>query len=358
MKFIANVLIVVLLASGCATAQGPRPAPLTSEPAQLAISEEDRKACEEFAQAEAAAFKGRSLGAAFGDGVEVGAATLLGIAGYGAGFVVLGTIGVAVQARENAKMRQAAHDQTLETCLKELSSTDSLELPPADLAKGFQRLADHYSSEGSYAAAELAYKRVLAIQEETLGSDHLEVADTLEQIARVSSEQRKYADAEPLYRQALAIRERAWGADDPQMVQSLQAFADWYVDQERHAEAGPLYERALRIQEQALGPEHADLTKSLHKLADTHVAQGNYAEAVPLYRRAIAIHEQELGGFGNPELATILDAYAILLEKMDRLAEAEEVASRAHEIWGKPHSSDVAPEPLAEPEPWAGGAGP
>ena len=65
--------------------------------------------------------------------------------------------------------------------------------------------------------------------------------------------QGRYADAEPLYKRALAVREKTLGPDHPDVAQTLNNLALLYYNQGRYAEAEPLYKRALAIYEKALG---------------------------------------------------------------------------------------------------------
>ena len=70
-------------------------------------------------------------------------------------------------------------------------------------------------SKGDYAAAELLYRRALAIAEKALGPDHPETAGSLNNLASLLESKGDYAAAEPLYRRALAIAERTLGPDHP-----------------------------------------------------------------------------------------------------------------------------------------------
>jgi tetratricopeptide (TPR) repeat protein len=60
-----------------------------------------------------------------------------------------------------------------------------------------------YDNQGRYADAEPLYKRALAIREKTLGPDHPDVAQSLNNLALLYDQQGRYADAEPLYKRAL-----------------------------------------------------------------------------------------------------------------------------------------------------------
>jgi len=74
----------------------------------------------------------------------------------------------------------------------------------------------------------------------------------------------QFDKAEPYYQQALAIRERALESDHLDhldVAESLRNLAWLYRDQSRHAEAREFFQRALTILERKPGPEHPDVAK-------------------------------------------------------------------------------------------------
>ena len=96
-------------------------------------------------------------------------------------------------------------------------------------------------------------QRTLRIDEKALGPDHLNTAQSLNNLAAVYGDQGRYEEAVPLYQRALAIREKALGPDHPNTAQSLNNLASLYGRQGRYEEAESLFQRALAIQEKALG---------------------------------------------------------------------------------------------------------
>jgi tetratricopeptide (TPR) repeat protein len=86
----------------------------------------------------------------------------------------------------------------------------------------------------------------------------------------------------------MAIREQTLGPDHPDVAQSLNNLALLYNNEGRYADAEPLYKRSLAIYEKALGPEHPDVALSLNNLALLYDNQGRYAEALPLVRKTIS----------------------------------------------------------------------
>jgi tetratricopeptide (TPR) repeat protein len=144
-----------------------------------------------------------------------------------------------------------------------------------------------YDNQGRYADAEPLYKRALAIREKTLGPDHPDVAQSLNNLASLYDHQGRYADAEPLSKRSLAIREKALGPDHRGVATSLNNLALLYDHQGHYADAESLYKRALAIREKTLGPDHPDVAQSLNNLALLYDQQGRYADAEPLYKRAL-----------------------------------------------------------------------
>jgi tetratricopeptide (TPR) repeat protein len=86
-----------------------------------------------------------------------------------------------------------------------------------------------YFSEGryrkdSYAKAETLYRRRLALQEQRLGPDRLEVSNALADLAEVCSAQKNYREAKQLEQRALAIRQAVLGPQHPETVKTLKAY--------------------------------------------------------------------------------------------------------------------------------------
>ena len=107
--------------------------------------------------------------------------------------------------------------------------------------------------------------------------------------------QGKHAEAIGIAERALDLAERLYGADHLDVGQSLNNLAFLYDALGRYAEAEPLYQRALAIAERALGPDHPKVGTALNNLAMLYRAQGRYHEAEPLLRRGVLIAEKALG---------------------------------------------------------------
>jgi tetratricopeptide (TPR) repeat protein len=197
-----------------------------------------------------------------------------------------------------------------------------------DVAAALTRLADTYRMLGRVAEALPPQERALAISERLLGPDHPDVAAVLGSLARDYRMLGKMAAALPLARRALAITEKALGRDHPAVAAALGNLAGVKRELGRVAEALPLARRALAITEAALGPDHPDVATALTHLALTYKALGRAAEALPLEERALAISEAALGP-DHPDVAIRLGNLAATYSGLGRAAEALPLEERA-----------------------------
>jgi tetratricopeptide (TPR) repeat protein len=218
----------------------------------------------------------------------------------------------------------AAHVEAVSRCADEAGLAE----PTARL---MNNLGVYRQARGQYRAAEPLYRRALAIDEQSRGPDHPEVAIRLNNLAVLLRATDRLAEAEPLYRRALAIRERGYGPDHPTVAQSLNNLAVLLKATNRLGEAEPLFRRALAIDEHSYGPDHPNVATDLNNLAELLRATDRSGEAEPLYRRALAIDERSYGP-DHPNVAESLNNLAGLLGDTHRPDEAESLSRRAARI--------------------------
>jgi len=174
------------------------------------------------------------------------------------------------------------------------------------------------------AEAESLMRRSLAIDEQSFGAEHPDVARDLNNLALLLQATNRLAEAEPLMCRALAIDEQSYGAEHPKVAAVLNNLALLLLVTNRLAEAEPLMRRALAIDEQSYGDEHPGVAIHLNNLAVLLTATNRLAEAEPMMRRGLAIEEQSYGA-EHPRVATVLNNLALLLKVTNRLAEAEQM---------------------------------
>ncbi|OUC13170.1 MAG: hypothetical protein B0A82_18675 [Alkalinema sp. CACIAM 70d] len=235
---------------------------------------------------------------------------------------------------------QAAYEQALpwlEQCLHIAETRLGSDHP--DIATSLNNLAYLYQLQGRYSEAEPLYVRSLQIREDQLGTDHPSTAQSLNNLAELYRAMGRYSEAEPLYVRSLQIREAQLGADHPDVATSLTNLAELYRLQGRYAEAEPLYMRSLYISEQQLGSDHPLTATILNNLAALYYEQGSYSGAEPLYLRSLAVREQQLGA-DHPDVANSLNNLAYLYQVQGRYGEAEPLLLRALQIYETSLGSD------------------
>ena len=93
------------------------------------------------------------------------------------------------------------------------------------------REAERAESNGDLAAAELAFRRALRLQEARVGLEHPKVTVLLNRLGVICHHLGRSNEAEFLHRRALGIARQTRAADDPQIAASLQNLAALYRDQ-------------------------------------------------------------------------------------------------------------------------------
>ncbi|MGB7445248.1 MAG: tetratricopeptide repeat protein, partial [Coleofasciculaceae cyanobacterium] len=200
-----------------------------------------------------------------------------------------------------------------------------------DVATSLNNLAYLYESQGRYEQAEPLYHQALEMYQRLLGQEHPDVATSLNNLAALYQSQGRYEQAEPLYRQALEINQRLLGQEHPSVADGLNNLAYLYSSQGRYEQAEPLYRRALEINQRLLGQKHPSVAVDLNNLALLYSSQGRYEQAEPLYRRALEINQRLLGQ-EHPNVATSLNNLASLYSSQGRYEQAEPLHRQALEI--------------------------
>jgi tetratricopeptide (TPR) repeat protein len=105
----------------------------------------------------------------------------------------------------------------------------------------------------------------------------------------------RYDEAISQHRQALALQESTLGTEHVEVGRTLNrlGIAEWRAG--RHEQALTAYGRARALWEKIEGPDHADVGAALHNLGLVLVRLGRYAEAREHYRQALKIFREAYG---------------------------------------------------------------
>src|SRR5579884_16472 len=213
-----------------------------------------------------------------------------------------------------------------------------LEPNHVDLARSLNGLALLYVAQGRDTDAEPLYQRALAIRKAS-GSSPREVAQSLHNLAGLYFSQGRYSEAEALYKQALDIHLQQPDGGQAEAVNEYISLADTYRFWQKYPLALQYYETALDILEDTVGTEHSSFVTTRNNLAALYEEQGQYDRAESLYKETLATY-QKAPKPDYPNIASTLNNLARVYQKQDKYDEAMAYYQQAQSIYEQDQESD------------------
>ena len=214
-----------------------------------------------------------------------------------------------------------------------------------DYAELLNDLGYLYKSMGDYTNTEGYYLEAKAIWERALGKEHPDYALSLNNLGALYDTLGDYARAEGYYLEAKAIWEKALGKGHPNYAASLNNLGMLYRNMGNYIGAEGYFIEAKDIWEMVLGKEHPSYAISVNNLGYLYSSMGDYARAEVYYLEAKDIREKVLGK-ENPNYAASLNNLGALYRNMGDYTGAEGYNLEAKEIrervLGKEHSDYAA----------------
>ncbi len=242
-------------------------------------------------------------------------------------------VGPSVALGRDTTMLREILDKTGAQIGKELNNQPEVE---ANLRS---TLCKVYADLGEYERAEGMGRRALEIKRRLLGTNHLEVAEALHDLARAETGRGKYPEAEALAREALAIRSELLGNSHVETAHSLDELGTVLLKRDKWREAENAFKESLLIYDKLAASTNRLAVAALGNLAAALHAQNKYAEAEPVYREAVTASKKILGV--HPQVAGLLNELGLLLADQSKLADAElvlrEAAGMRRNLMGKVH---------------------
>lgn len=177
--------------------------------------------------------------------------------------------------------------------------------------------------------AEAEARLALAIRLEQLAADDPLIAESLSALGIALRKAGKLDDAEQAFVEALERRTRALGDLHPDVATSKNNLAALRLQQRRPREAAELLDESLAIYRARLGDSHPYLAPTMTNLASALAASGEFEQAEQHYRKALSIRLAARGGGDDADVALIEYALGVLLDRLERTAEAGELLSAA-----------------------------
>ncbi|HEX6291082.1 MAG TPA: tetratricopeptide repeat protein [Herpetosiphonaceae bacterium] len=209
-----------------------------------------------------------------------------------------------------------------------------------DIATSLNNLGVVLSRQGQYATAQRYFEHALAIRQRVLEVDHPDTTTSLNNLGSVLYEQGQYAAAQRYFEQALAIRERVLGADHPNRAMSLNNLGSVLMDQGQYAEAQRYLEQALAIRQRVLEADHPSIAVSLNNVGVVLHEQGQPRAAQGYHEQALAIRQRALGA-NHPDTAQSLHNLGVVLYEQEQYTAArgyfEQALAMYQQVLGADH---------------------
>ncbi len=206
-----------------------------------------------------------------------------------------------------------------------------------DVASSLQTLGELKTLQGDYARAEALVGEALALDRRHRGEASEAVARGLVRLARVFDDQGELEESERHFREAVAVA-RGLALDEP-LALALDHYSHLLIRLSRYDEAEALLREAITIYRGLYGEMHPVTASGLVRLATLHEAKGDYETAEALFRQAEVVQRQLFEG-AHPQLAATLNNLADLLRRRGRYDEAGELFEAALEMRRKIHGEE------------------
>ena len=152
-------------------------------------------------------------------------------------------------------------------------------------------LAEAYVQQNQQDAAQVTLKQELNREQNTLESNDVRLAETLERLAAILEAQGKQSSATPLRKQALTIRSTSSEASLANIM-NLNELALDSQQKNDYPKAKALYQEALAGLHKLNHAQGIEQALILGNLGSVEEDQGNTKEALTLYQQSLVLHDK------------------------------------------------------------------
>jgi serine/threonine protein kinase/Flp pilus assembly protein TadD len=214
------------------------------------------------------------------------------------------------------------------------------------LAEALDSHAEALRDLNRIAEAEPLSREGLEIRQRVLARDHLDVANSMNNLGLILKDRGDYDGAEAMYRTALDMKRRVLAPGDPELGSTLMnlGLLRFYAHSD-FAGAEALITEALDIEQRALGPDHPYIAHCLAALGSIRSAQGDLDGAAALLREALDMRRRVYDG-DHVDIGVNLNDLGLALKRKGNLDEAEpfyrESLAMRRRLFGDEHASVAA----------------
>ena len=171
--------------------------------------------------------------------------------------------------------KDGKYDDALSRARRALEIREKL-LPQTDprIATSLSYVGDIYLVKKNYKSARPLFERLLQMQTEQFGPEHVNLANTLDRLAVLYAREGSAVKADEMYKRGLTLREKAFGPDDLRVAQSEYALAQFYRGEQDFDRSADHYKRALLIYGRASGLKNPEFERASDGLTCLYYESG------------------------------------------------------------------------------------
>ena len=221
---------------------------------------------------------------------------------------------------KNTGGAQKTTDDTTRKSAPQAAASINVALPNVNLGS-MQQVALQLTARGDYKGARQVWNEIIQYLSQPYDSRYCEC---LEGVAETYTLEENFPMARTLYQAALDSRVEMHGADSLSAAFALSNMGRIAYFQQLYPEAEQFGREHIRIIAQNMGADHPDVACGYQNLATVYHVQNKHSAAENAYKIAVKICVSKLGDT-HPTTTRIARNYASLLQKMDRIAEAQNI---------------------------------
>ncbi|CAF1253582.1 unnamed protein product [Adineta steineri] len=208
-----------------------------------------------------------------------------------------------------------------------------------DLAHSYNNIGLVYHCIGKYSKALSFFEKALEIREKTLPPNHPDLACSYNSIGLVYHQMGEYLKTLSYYEKALKFRQNTLPSNHPDLAQSYNNIGHLYCSMGEYSKALSSLEEALEICQKTLPPDHPDLATSYCSIGNVYNSMGEYSKALSFYEKVLEILQKTLAS-NHPDLATSYNNIGNVYNSMGEYPKALSFYEKAIEIKQKTLPSD------------------
>ena len=164
-----------------------------------------------------------------------------------------------------------------------------------DTANSYNNIGSAYSNVGDYRKALEFHTKALNIREKILGKEHPDTAASYNNIGYTYYRVGDYHKALEFFIKSLNAKERTLGKEHPSTALSYNNIGHVYSDIGNYPKALEFYIKDLNINENVLGKDHPDTASSYNSIGSVYDSLSDYPKALEYYTKALNTREKVLG---------------------------------------------------------------